>query len=153
MNANGPLPTTLVFLHDLPSLPRGAKVRFLGCVTGYTTKTGILALQHPYPPPPHRSLTAWVDVNLLLSTLKTTDTQRGEWVNIVGYVQGRTTNLRPESRARKSRPDEVVGVKVQAIMLWSAGDVTLGEYEKALVERKHIQQGNRHQEDRQNDAT
>lgn len=30
MTANGPLPTTLVFLHDLPSLPRGAKVRFLG---------------------------------------------------------------------------------------------------------------------------
>lgn len=94
-----------------------------------------------------------MDVNLLLSTLKTTDTQRGEWVNIVGYVQGRATNLRPESRAQKSRPDEVVGVKVQAIMLWSAGDVTLGEYEKALVERKHIQQGNQHQEDRQNDAT
>lgn len=30
MTANGPLPTTLVFLNDLPSLPRGAKVRFLG---------------------------------------------------------------------------------------------------------------------------
>lgn len=30
MTANGPLPTTLVFLNDLHSLPKAAKVRFLG---------------------------------------------------------------------------------------------------------------------------
>ena len=30
MAANGPLPTTLIFLNDLHSLPKAAKVRFLG---------------------------------------------------------------------------------------------------------------------------
>lgn len=30
MTTNGPLPTTLVFLNELPSLPKAAKVRFLG---------------------------------------------------------------------------------------------------------------------------
>lgn len=96
---------------------------------------------------------AWVDVHLLLSTLKPTDTQRGGWVNVVGYVGGRTTTSNPDSRARMARPDEVVGVKVQAIMLWSAGDVKLGEYEKTLAERKHVQQGTQHQEAFENHAT
>lgn len=94
-----------------------------------------------------------MDVNLLLSTLKTTDTQRGEWVNVVGYVDGRITKSRLESRAQKGRLDEVVGVKVQAIMLWSAGDVKVGEYEKTLEERKHVQEEMQHQEDRGNITT
>lgn len=122
-------------------------------VTGYTSKTGILALQHAYPPPPHRSQTAWVDVNLLLSTMKTTDTQRGEWVNVVGYVEGRRTISRPESRTAEGGPDEVVGVKVQAVMLWSAGDVKLGQYEKTVVDRTRVLQGNQHPEDHEKNTT
>lgn len=94
-----------------------------------------------------------MDVNLLLSTLKTTDTQRGEWVNVVGYVEGRTTKSGPEGRAQKGGPDKVVGVKVQAIMLWSAGDVKVEEYEKTLEERKHVQEEMQHQEDRGNITT
>ncbi|MCJ1464881.1 hypothetical protein MMC07_003496 [Pseudocyphellaria aurata] len=153
MTANGPLPTTLVFLNDLSFLPKGSKVRFLGCVTGYSIKTGILSLQHAYPPPPHRTPTAWVDVNLLLSTLKTTDTQRGEWVNVVGYVEGRISNLTLEQRDRKGRPDEIIGVKLQAIMLWSAGDVQVGNYERTLAERKHLQRGIQTPEECENNGT
>lgn len=67
-----------------------------------------------------------------------TDIQQGEWVNVVGYVEGRTTNLRPESRAQMERSDEVVGVKVQAVMLWSAAGVNVGKYEKTLAEVKRV---------------
>lgn len=84
--------------------------------------------------------------------MKTTDTQRGEWINVVGYVEGRRMISRPESRTPEGGTDEVVGVKVQAILLWSAGDVKLGQYEKTLVERTHVLQGNQHQEDHEKDT-
>lgn len=76
-----------------------------------------------------------------------TDMQRGEWVNVVGYVEGRTTNLRPESRARMDRSDEVVGVKVQAVMLWSAAGVNVGKYEKTLAEVKRVKHAIQTRED------
>lgn len=42
---------------------------------------------------------------------------------------------------------------VQAIMLWSAGDVKVGEYEKTLEERKQVQEEMQHQADRGNITT
>ena len=64
--------------------------------------------------------------------MKTPDTQRGEWVNVVGFVGG---------------------VKGQAVMLWSAGDVKLGQYEKTVVGRTHVLHGNQHQEDHEKNTT
>ncbi|KAL2053764.1 hypothetical protein ABVK25_006069 [Lepraria finkii] len=142
--SNGPLPTTLTFLSALPTHPPGTKIRFLGCVTNYTLHKGILELQHAYPPPPsHKSILALVDVNLLLETLRREDTQVGAWVNVVGYLEGivkegkrgkmRETERDVEAQQGDAAP--VVYVRVQAIMLWAAGGVKIGEYEKALGER------------------
>ena len=74
-----------------------------------------------------------MDVNLLVSTLKGPDTQVGAWVNVMGYVQ--------ESRGGKGQWTGMGPVKVQAVMLWSAGGVKLGAYENAVEMRKNIGMG------------
>ncbi len=104
-------------------------------MTKYSVKTGIAILEHAFPPPPHINPTAVVDVTLLLSTMKSTDLQVGHWVNIIGYLEARPSWWRQEIGG------ETVGAKVQAIMLWSAGGVKLGEYEKALAERQTMEIG------------
>ena len=151
---NGPLPTRLVFLSDLPTQARGTKIRFLGCVTRYMVSTGIMELQHAYPPPPHTPTVALVDVNVVLESLKREDMQLGAWVNVMGYVgevlregkRGQENGQRKTVLAKK-KEDGVPGgpravrVRVQAIMLWSAGAVKIGEYEGSLEERLKMEKG------------
>ena len=135
--SSGPLPTSLVFLSALPSLPTGHKVRFLGCVTKYRVATGILELQHVYPPLPNISPIALVDVNLLLESLKREDTLVGEWVNVIGYVEGNEANT-PLKKTSTMVANSAPHVRVQAIMLWPARTVKLGEYERVLEQRTRI---------------
>lgn len=117
----------------------------------YDVKTGVLALQHAYPPPPHRATVALVDVTLLLETLAGTDTQVGEWVNVIGYVfaagddasragaaGGGGGRDRDRGKGRDDEGGRVSSVRVQAIMLWSAGSVKIGEYERVLAERQRV---------------
>lgn len=86
-----------------------------------------------------------MDVNLLLSSLKTTDTQPGEWVNVMGYVQAKTTQPAHGKGGHKGMCNGLVRVKIQAIMLWSAGSLKLGEYEKALASRMDMEKDIDHQ--------
>jgi hypothetical protein len=86
-----------------------------------------LTLEHKFPSEDNRF--AIVDVNLLLSTLRSTDTQIGEWVNVMGYI---TT---PPPKQFRNLEGRKVDVFVQAIILWSAGSVKLDEYEKLLAEQ------------------
>lgn len=115
----------------------------------YDVKRGVLALQHACPPPPHRATVALVDVTLLLETLAGTDTQVGEWVNVIGYVdtvgdtgsRARDTKGGGDKKGGKGRDDAAergFSVRVQAIMLWSAGSVKIGEYERVLAERQRV---------------
>ena len=138
---HGPLPTRLVFLADLPKLPLGTKVRFLGCVSHHDQKTGLLGLQHAYPPPPSPCSKAIVDVNLLLESLKNTDTRVGEWVNVMGYVEPVSKlgiEAKTDSRVRKAGfAAEENSPKIQGVMLWSAGAIKLADYERSLTARLH----------------
>lgn len=114
----------------------------------YDVKRGVLALQHACPPPPHRATVALVDVTLLLETLAGTDTQVGEWVNVIGYVAApgdkgsRAGGAKGGGETGRGRRDDAEGrgysVRVQAIMLWSAGSVKIEEYERALAERQRV---------------
>lgn len=109
----------------------------------------MLALQHAYSPPPHRATVALVDVTLLLETMAGTDTKVGEWVNVIGYVvtAGNTGSRGEDAKGgggtvRGRGRDDAAGrgfsVRVQAIMLWSAGSVKIGEYERVLAERQRL---------------
>lgn len=133
--SNGPLPTTLTLLSSLSQFETGCKVRFLGCVTAYDLPTGTLSLQHAYPTPSSASALstiALVDVNLLLEGLKREDTTIGAWLNVVGYVEGVLGEVSGQKGKGKG---EICQVKVQAVMLWSAGAFKIGEYEKAVEGR------------------
>ena len=124
--SNGPLATTLTFLSSLPTFPLNSKVRFLGCVTHYALSSGTLTLQHAYPTSTVEKVVALVDVNLLLAGLKREDMQLGAWVNVMGYVE-KVIGVKGEG--------ECVKVRVKAVMLWSAGGVKVGEYERILEQR------------------
>lgn len=94
---------------------------------------------------------AVVDVNLLLSTLKSTDTQVGEWVNVIGYLESsnedcdaRRQQLHGESAQQQGGNEAARRTRVyrvQAVMLWSAGAVRIADYERVLEERKRLELG------------
>ncbi|CEJ82495.1 hypothetical protein VHEMI02555 [[Torrubiella] hemipterigena] len=116
--SRGPPPSQLCLLSSIPDQPAGLKVRFLGCVTGYATETGILSLGHLYPA--GTDVTVAVDVQLVLHRLSSDDIQVGQWLNVIGTVERK--NKKSKSPAR-----------VQALLVWSTnGRFDLEEYE-ALV--------------------
>ncbi|KAB8214828.1 CST complex subunit Ten1, partial [Aspergillus novoparasiticus] len=114
---NGPPPSTRAFLSSVPSLPAGSKVRFLGCVKTYNIATGHLILEHNYPrcKPTQEPPSIPVDVNAVLGTVTADELRVGAWVNVLGYVR------REES-----------SVYVEAVMVFRAGAIAVGEYERIL---------------------
>ncbi|KAL1650839.1 hypothetical protein SLS58_000958 [Diplodia intermedia] len=154
---NGPTPSRLVFLSDLTRMGVGEKARFLGCVDSYDARTGTLILKHAYPTKP--SVIARVNIDHVLESVKCTDLEVGAWLNIVGYVRSApetcsipatvpwanrsgalptaSTQPPPNRRSQMAQKKNVAdGVHVQAIMLWTAGDIKLDNYEKAVDARK-----------------
>ncbi|CAF3516199.1 unnamed protein product [Fusarium graminearum] len=123
--SRGPVPSQLHLLSDLPAVPVGNKVRFLGCVTSYSTSSARLTLGHLYPK--DSTVTASVDVSLLLQSLTNEKTRVGEYVNVIGYVTEQKT-----IRHKKPPYQESKQVGVQAIVLWSTGPMDLQKYEKLL---------------------
>lgn len=88
-------------------------------------KTAVLTLEHDHPP--GNLLRVLVDVRLLVSTLKSNETQIGEWVHVMGYI----TSDQKHNRT----PDARLEIGVQAVVLWSAGPFSLTGYEKSLDQR------------------
>ncbi|GIJ84275.1 hypothetical protein Asppvi_003115 [Aspergillus pseudoviridinutans] len=139
---NGPLPSTRAFLSDLPSLPTGSKVRFLGCVRTYHIPSGHLILEHDYPrrrfsanagPEP---ASVAVDVNAVLEAVTAEELRVGAWVNVVGYVRNWGSDSNDHDILRKLRMSSPV--YVEAVMVFSAGVVDLGEYERVLREALEV---------------
>ena len=119
-NTSLPLASTLTLLTYLPQHPVGMKVRFLGCVTRYDVRKGVLELQHPYPHPSTSSIPrpahlelsrpararrdqtddaageavlARVDINVIKDTLENREVfDVGTWVNVVGYINPTSTH-------------------------------------------------------------
>lgn len=54
--------------------------------------------------------------------MQSQESQIGEWVNVMGYVQ---------SQPLSKHPDDPVA-KIQALVLWSAGSINLQNYERSL---------------------
>ena len=71
-------------------------------------------------------------MNLLLETIPHSVTAYGEWVNVMGYVTG-------QSRAPPTDElPETFVTSIQAIVYWSAGPISIEDYEKALVEMQGV---------------
>ncbi|KAL4975065.1 CST complex subunit Ten1 [Aspergillus desertorum] len=134
---NGPLPSARAFLADIPSLPADTKVRFLGCVKTYNVSTGRLVLEHNYPrtkkpkqlkqEPPSVS----VDINAVLDTVTWEELCVGAWINVIGYVR-----REPGQNSMREPSDSV---HVDAVVVFPAGTVDLGEYERILCDLLHVE--------------
>lgn len=98
-------------------------------MTSYSSQTATLVLEHNYPKGNH--LKAFVDVEHLLGTLKSSETQVGEWVNVMGYIT-------PEPRDEHTMETQNTwkSAFIQAIVLWSAGPIRLDKYESSLDQQK-----------------
>jgi Telomere capping, CST complex subunit len=148
---NGPRPTTRVFLSELPSLPLHSKVRFLGwwalpslqfnasealrltrslhSVTRYDISTGCLILEHGYPTNLKTPATIPVDINLLLETIKGDEIQAGAWLNVLGYVREQAPQ---QNDSRALAPETEASIYIEAVMVFSAGAIHVGDYERIL---------------------
>lgn len=154
-NLSGPVPSRLAFLHDLQHMPVGDKVRFLGwfvsgsslsllysiltnymsiySVQKYSIATGTLTVTHHYPNNLRYPAAAHVNIEHVLERIKGDVLAVGEWINITGYITGGVTS--GLGKRGKHKKENERSVSVQAVMLWSAGQIKVPEYEVALEER------------------
>ncbi|KAF9728711.1 hypothetical protein PMIN06_004082 [Paraphaeosphaeria minitans] len=116
---NGPVASTLLLLGELDKCAPGTKVRFLGCVDEYVLESATLRLKHNHPTSDTPKI-ANVNIEHVLESIKRYEIDVGSWVNVIGYT-GR----------RKEK-----GIHVQAIAVWSAGNVKLDAYQNAVEARK-----------------
>jgi len=114
--------STLLPLHDLSSQAIGKKVRFLGCVRGYDNARAILTLTAP----PRAVPRADVDVSLVLQALSTGSLRDGHWFNVIGYIA-------------ESKDCEEGVTKVDAVMLWNAGNIAPSKYNQVLGDRLGVE--------------
>lgn len=82
-------------------------------------QTATLKLKHDNPAAGTAEV-ANVDVVHVLERIRSQEMEVGSWLNVIGYVE-----------RRKEK-----GVFVQAITVWSAGNVDLRGYEQAVEARK-----------------
>ena len=149
--SSAPPPTTLTLLSQIPSHAPGSKLRFLGYVSSYDTHSGILELQHAYPKSSTKTIRALVDVNVILETLRRDDLEVGAWVNVLAYVnpdQAESDTKRLSSERHRAKPsasgatseggNSTIKVKLQAVMLWSAGAIKIADYERAVESKMHL---------------
>ena len=147
--SNGPLPSVLCSISDLPRRSVGDKVRFLGwyatpyppcfascflriwlltdrSITSYEFSTASLMLESKASG--DGSTVAAVDVKLRLESMSPEQTEPGYWLNIVGYI----TSIAPLSPG--TTPDGSPGhrVGIQCILHWPATSVDPVMYERYM---------------------
>lgn len=94
-------------------------------VRTYNVITGHLILEHHYPRQTGRdNCVIAVDINPLLESITAEELRVGAWVNVLGYVRGRTGG----------KEDNYV----EAVMIFPAGAVALGEYERIIRDAQDI---------------
>jgi len=130
------VPSSLVFLTDLPNLTVQKKVRFLGCVNRYDQQSGCLFLTHRYPgSAPH--VVVRVNIDLVLETIQNIDLQYGAWINVMGSICNR-----PVSDPGTTFADDILvspapqEAYVKAVLIWNAGPLNVEDYEQSLQARK-----------------
>ncbi|KAI1189136.1 CST complex subunit Ten1 [Nemania serpens] len=107
-------------------------------ITAYSTHTAQVTLKHNYPRG-NGHVEALVDVNLLLQTLNSEQTDIGQWVNVIGYLTfiNPAVPLAAIDPRHPSRSNTVTRVGVQALIFWIARDLDLGTYEKSMLADAH----------------
>ncbi|KAI5860102.1 CST complex subunit Ten1 [Durotheca rogersii] len=103
-----------------------------GAVTGYSTQSATLTLQHEYPKGSKAKVGA--DVTLLLQNLKSEQTDIGQWVHVIGYITSIGQALaKATTTSEIAAPAAIASVGVQALVLWTAEDLDISSYEQTLA--------------------
>lgn len=99
----------------------------MSSVRTYNINTGHLTLEHNYPRrrPSQPVPSVSVDIDAVLETVTSEELRVGAWVNVVGYVR-RSTEQRGS-------------IYVEAVMLFPAGPIVLGEYERILHDSLEVE--------------
>lgn len=118
----------------------------------YDISLGHLILEHNYPRKRPESSTVSVDVNAILEDLTGEVLRVGSWVNVLGYVRDSTSPALSFSSSQldseqfcgspnatmpatvPSRP-----VHIDAVMVFPAGAIALGEYERILRNSQDVE--------------
>jgi telomere-capping CST complex subunit Ten1 len=98
-------------------------------VTRYDVSAGRLILEHGYPTNLKRPATVPVDINLLLETIKANEIQVGSWLNVLGYVREQAPQ---QNDSRALVPETEGSIYIEAVMVFSAGAIHVGDYERIL---------------------
>lgn len=134
---------------------------FTSSVKTYDVSTGHLILEHNYPrPKPGKGqsteaesgiYSASVDINALLDTVKSEELCVGAWLNVLGYVRHRHQPRQQQQQQKKHKQQQhltsskknqtdakPISVYVDAVMIFSAGPVEIGEYERILRDSQDV---------------
>lgn len=117
-------------------------------VTNYSVATGYLSLEHNYPRSKTPSMVA-VDINGILEDITAEALRMGTWLNVVGYVR-EVESVQPTSSFSSTsdyvdRPNEGPStvssrpVYVEAVMVFVAGAIALGEYDRILRNSQNVE--------------
>ena len=71
-----------------------------------------------------------MDIALVSEGLEKTDVQLGCWLNVVGYVEQRPKAIKHDGKG--------VRINVQALLIWNAGSLDVGAYERAVESRAKL---------------
>lgn len=92
----------------------------------YSSASALLTLEHRLQEDTC-PVFALVDVKLVLESLGSEQVRTGEWVNVMGYITGITAATGSKGSSHRSSR-----VRVQALLLWSAGPLDLQRYEASV---------------------
>ena len=112
-----------------------------------------MILEHNYSWQKEGPRSVSVDVNAVLQDLSSEELRVGAWVNVIGYVRGSTSpalsfsssqlssSQRDEEEEAASASARVAPrpVHVDAVMVFSAGAIALGEYERILRNAQDVE--------------
>jgi hypothetical protein len=110
---------------------------FRRSIVHYEPAEARILLEHAYPRDANPIPRIHVEVSLVLENIKSTTLAAGTWINVIGYTLAipRSTHKSREDRLRLADQS----VRLQAVLIWDAGAVRIGDYERMLEEQRLVQ--------------
>ena len=118
---------------------------FCRSIVQYELAQGRVLLEHAYPKNASPIPRVWADASLVLETTKPSTLAEGVWINIIGYTQAPPRPSRKKNAQHLQHAD--LTASLQAVLIWDAGTVRIGDYEHTLEEQNRVQRQSRSDSD------
>ena len=79
-----------------------------------------------------------IDICLVLETIKAEILESGCWINVIGYVRRPDSSQRKSKRQGSESATAANAVAVQAVLLWNAGAIKVGNYEEIVSQQEEM---------------